>query len=82
VSLGCSDREVRVPTYLSRVFWEGPRHLHVGRYEPAARGILEDAGDLFEDLGDEPTVRAIDLTLREVQNDFEESPRSFHALVR
>jgi hypothetical protein len=48
--------------------------------DPAARAVLEDAGTLFEELGDEEAVLAIDRTLREAEADFaEESPRSFCA---
>lgn len=47
--------------------------------DPAGRAALEDAGTLYEDLGDEDMVRAIDRALREAQADFEESPRSFSA---
>ena len=47
--------------------------------DPAARAVLEDAGTLFEELGDEEAVLAIDRTLREAEADFSggESPRSF-----
>jgi hypothetical protein len=47
--------------------------------DPAARAVLEDAGTIFEELGDEAAVRAIDRELRELQATFEESPRSFHS---
>lgn len=47
--------------------------------DPAARAIFEDAGELYEELGDERAVREIDLALRELQAELEESPRSFHA---
>ena len=29
--------------------------------------MFEDAGTLFEDLGDEPTIHAIDLELRQLE---------------
>lgn len=48
-------------------------------HDPSARAVLEDAGELFEDLGDEAAVRAIDLALRQAEAEFQESPRSFHA---
>jgi hypothetical protein len=47
--------------------------------DPSARAVLEDAGEIFEDLGDEEAVFAIDFVLRQAQADFDESPRSFHA---
>jgi hypothetical protein len=47
--------------------------------DPSARAMLEDAGELFEDLGDEQAVIQIDLALRQAQADFDESPRSFHS---
>jgi hypothetical protein len=47
--------------------------------DPAARAVLEDAGTLFEELGDEEAVLAIDRALREVEADIAESPRSFCA---
>jgi hypothetical protein len=47
--------------------------------DPACREAFEDAGTLFEELGDEAAVRAIDVLLREVANLVEESPRSFQS---
>jgi hypothetical protein len=47
--------------------------------DPSARAVLEDAGTLYEELGDEEAVLSIDLELRQGAADFEESPRSFHA---
>ena len=48
--------------------------------DPSARAILEDAGELFEDLGEDTRAREIDLQLRQAQAELEcESPRSFHA---
>lgn len=47
--------------------------------DPSARAVLEDAGTIFEELGDDAAVRAIDRELREIQAAFEESPRSFHS---
>lgn len=47
--------------------------------DPSARAILEDAGTIFEELGDEEAVRAIDRELRDIQATLEESPRSFHS---
>jgi hypothetical protein len=47
-------------------------------HDPSARTVLEDAGELFEDLGDEKSVLAIDFALRQAEAEFEESPRSFH----
>lgn len=47
--------------------------------EPAARTVLEDAGTIFEDLGDEREVLAIDRALREAEADLEGCPSSFHA---
>lgn len=48
-------------------------------HDPSARPVLEDAGEIFEDIGDDQAVLAIDFALRQAQADFEESPRSFHA---
>ncbi len=45
--------------------------------DAAARNAFEDAGLLYEDLGDEATVRAIDRELRALEAEIEESPRSF-----
>jgi len=39
----------------------------------------DEAGELFEELGDDAAVKSIDLALREADADFEESPASFHA---
>jgi len=48
--------------------------------DPSARAILEDAGELFEELGDHRRAREIDVALRQAQAEYEcESPRSFHA---
>lgn len=47
--------------------------------DPFARAILEDAGTIYEELGDEEAVRAIDRELREIQASLDESPRSFHS---
>lgn len=47
--------------------------------DPSARAVLEDAGTIFEELGDDEAVRAIDRELREIQAAVEESPRSFHS---
>lgn len=48
-------------------------------HDPSARALLEDAGDIFEDIGDDKAALAIDVALRHAQAEFEESPRSFHA---
>lgn len=45
--------------------------------DAAARAALEDAGLLYEDLGDDTTARAIDRELRALEAEIEESPRSF-----
>lgn len=50
-------------------------------HDPAARAVLEDAGELYEQLDDEEAARAIDFALRQANAEFEESPRSFHALA-
>ncbi len=47
--------------------------------DPVARAILEDAGTAFEELGNDAAARAIDVELREVEAELEESPRSFQA---
>lgn len=47
--------------------------------DPSARAILEDAGTIYEELGDQAAVHAIDRELREIQAQLEESPRSFHS---
>ena len=46
--------------------------------DPTCREILEDAGTLFEDLGDEAGILRVDTLLRTAQATIEESPRSFH----
>ena len=51
-------------------------------HDPSARAVLEDAGEIFEDIGNDEAVLAIDFALRQAQVDFEESPRSFHARAR
>lgn len=48
--------------------------------DPRSRVELEDAGTLFEDLGDEPATLMVDRMLREVAAETDESPRSFHAV--
>jgi tetratricopeptide (TPR) repeat protein len=45
--------------------------------DPAARPIFEDAGTIFEELGDEPSVLAIDRALREADAELEHCPSSF-----
>ena len=50
--------------------------------DPAGREILEDAGTCFEELGDEESMMAVDLALRDAADVFEESPRSFQAGYR
>jgi tetratricopeptide (TPR) repeat protein len=50
----------------------------LGLDDPSCRGILEDAGEMFEELGDVESVLAIDKLLRVAAHSFEESPRSFH----
>lgn len=45
--------------------------------DPTCRELLEDAGTLFEDLGDEEAVIRVDRLLRTAQATIEESPRSF-----
>jgi tetratricopeptide (TPR) repeat protein len=50
----------------------------LGLDDPSCRGILEDAGDIFEELGDVESVFVIDKLLRIAAHSFEESPRSFH----
>jgi hypothetical protein len=47
--------------------------------DPKSRVMLEDAGTIFEELGDEEAVRRIDAALREAESRIEESPRSFHS---
>jgi len=45
--------------------------------DPTCRELLEDAGTLFEDIGDEDAVLRVDAMLRTAQATIEESPRSF-----
>lgn len=77
---------------IAAVAYDGARHL-IGAararfglattlrelHDPLARAVLEDAGELYEEIGDQVTAHAIDRLLREMQADFEESPRSFHS---
>lgn len=46
--------------------------------DPAARAVLEDAGTIYEELGDEREVLAIDRALREADAELEGAPISFH----
>lgn len=46
--------------------------------DPTCREILEDAGTLFEDLGDDAGILRVDGLLRIAEASIEESPRSFH----
>lgn len=48
--------------------------------DASGRAVLEDAGEIYEDLGDEDAVYAIDRELRAVQACLDESPRSFSAV--
>ena len=50
--------------------------------DPACRAVFEDAGTLYEELGDDAGMRSIDAVLRDVALVIEESPRSFAARVR
>lgn len=50
--------------------------------DPTCREILEDAGTLFEDLGDDEGIARVDQLLRAAQATIEESPRSFQARRR
>lgn len=52
----------------------------LGLEDPVCREVLEDAGTLLEDLGDEVAVRQVDGLLRLAQRSIDESPRSFHAV--
>jgi hypothetical protein len=47
--------------------------------DPAARAVLEDAGTIYEELGNEEAVLSIDRALRDAEAAFEESPGSFSA---
>jgi tetratricopeptide (TPR) repeat protein len=50
--------------------------------DPAARTAYEQAGDLYEDIGDDAAVRWIDRELRAIEAVIEESPRSFSSSPR
>lgn len=50
--------------------------------DAAARNAFEDAGLLYEDLGEDATVHAIDRELRALEAEIEESPRSFSSCHR
>ena len=52
----------------------------LGLEDPGCREVLEDAGTLLEDLGDEVAVREVDGLLRIAERSIDESPRSFHAV--
>jgi tetratricopeptide (TPR) repeat protein len=55
----------------------------LGLEDPRCREVLEDAGTLLEDLGDEPGVLRVDRLLRIAESSIAvESPRSFHASIR
>lgn len=49
--------------------------------DPVGRAVLEDAGTLFEEIGDEEAVRLIDVELRELTAGLEESQASFQAIT-
>lgn len=49
--------------------------------DPTCRELLEDAGTLFEDMGDEEAVLRIDRLLRTAQATIDESPSSFQMRV-
>jgi hypothetical protein len=49
--------------------------------DPVGRAVLEDAGTLFEELGNEEAVKLIDVELRELTAVLEESPTSFQAIT-
>ena len=51
----------------------------LGLEDPSCREVLEDAGTLLEDLGDEKAVLQVDGLLRVAERSIDESPRSFHA---
>jgi len=46
-------------------------------HDPMGRPLIEDAGTCFEELGDQPAVRAVDAALRAAV--IEESPSSFQS---
>jgi hypothetical protein len=46
-------------------------------HDPTARIALEDAGAVFEDLGDVAMVEAVELAIRDAEARFQTSPRSF-----
>ena len=51
----------------------------LGLEDPVCREVLEDAGTLAEDLGDERRVLDIEKLLRAAERAFEESPLSYVA---
>ncbi len=52
----------------------------LGLEEPSSREALEDAGTVFEDLGDDEGMRHVEQLLRAAESSVErESPRSFHS---
>lgn len=51
----------------------------LGLEDPVCREVLEDAGTVLEDLGEEAAVREVDGLLRVAEKSIDESPRSFHA---
>lgn len=68
--------EARDAQAIARASFElGEALLALG--DPTCRELLEDAGTLFEDLGDEQAVLRIDRLLRLAEASIEESPRSF-----
>ncbi len=48
--------------------------------DPRSRTLLEDAGLLFEELGDDVAARLVEAKLAEADDRIEESPRSFSAV--
>jgi len=49
--------------------------------DPVGRAVLEDAGTLFEEIGDHEAAKVIDIELRELTAVLEESPASFQAVT-
>lgn len=55
----------------------GLAHALLELHDPSSRIVLEDAGAIFEELGDEEMMGAVDACIRDAEARFSSSPRSF-----
>lgn len=55
----------------------GLAHALLELHDPSSRVVLEDAGAVFEDLGDQAMIASVDACIRDAEARFSSSPRSF-----